>query len=307
MIHLVGPPVLAFLLTLVVPHAMAGTLPDRDTLPALARFATLVAALALLVAFFGRQLDAPLSTWVPWLGTVGLLVLVLVASRAMVGQRRITSIRRGLDDPKQLTSALAELEALRASLDEGSPSDVDRINVASLLIHAHRPVEAIEVLARSSRADRAGDGGPSSKEARGAEDAVVRALRDSIEASALVQLGRCDEARAVLGRIPRPTASAVERSIVLLEALLDALDGHPKRALERLDAIDAKKSRELWQYVGVVRAHALAASNREEDARALLEELRARTSPLVLQKIAAHRGPASRMAKKLLEGETAYR
>lgn len=140
--------------------------------------------------------------------------------------------------------------------------------------------------------------------------AHLRAVAAQYKTSAHLRLGDLDAARAALASAPRPGPTPdFEDGLSALGALLDVLGGdatagaRAEAALGRSPA-PTGAAQLTWQ---IVRAHAVAAEHAEDEARAVLKEVRAEHGDEPLGRVVAHRGPASPIAASLLAAEGPYR
>lgn len=118
-----------------------------------------------------------------------------------------------------------------------------------------------------------------------------------------------DGARRAIARVRRPAEPAsFERALQALETLLEALEGDAREALMRaekgLAVRDPDAVRISWQMAEV---HALAATGAQANAQDRLRSMRVEHGPLVLGRVAAHRGPASALATALMASDVPYR
>jgi hypothetical protein len=111
---------------------------------------------------------------------------------------------------------------------------------------------------------------------------------------------------ALLRRAAEP--ASYERALQALETLLEALEGDAREALMRaekgLAVRDPDAVRISWQMAEV---HALAATGAQANAQDRLRSMRVEHGPLVLGRVAAHRGPASALATALMASDVPYR
>jgi hypothetical protein len=126
-------------------------------------------------------------------------------------------------------------------------------------------------------------------------------LRNQALATCELQFDEIDAAERAIARIARPADESIEVWLVALEALLLALRGDPERALARLGAHQADDNPSLRASHRLVRAHILAGRKDEAAAIAELEMLRQEAGQRGLERVIRPRGPASPLAKRLLQ------
>ncbi len=127
-----------------------------------------------------------------------------------------------------------------------------------------------------------------------------RALVAQALSTCRVRLGDLEGARQALDGLDRPAADpSVEAWIRTLEALLDALGDTPEQALSATEAPSEDADPSFAASCHLVRAHALAALGREEEARAELQGLLERLGEGGLDQALTPEGPASGLARTM--------
>jgi len=125
-------------------------------------------------------------------------------------------------------------------------------------------------------------------------------LRNQALATCELQFGDVDAAERAIGRIRRPTDSAVEVWLVAIEALLMAVRGQPEAALARLKRQNTDDNRSLRASHRLVHAHILAGTGQTQAALAELQSLQREAGREGLRRVLLPRGPASSLAEQLL-------
>jgi hypothetical protein len=238
-------------------------------------------------------------------GAVGMAALVLgvpvvTTVRRMARDREIQRLCDALDgqDGQEALRKLEErLSQLRRELHRRRDGHAAWarwvLHVSRHAASGGRPVDALR-LVLALDPDRLG---------------ALRATHAQYVASFHITLGDPRAARAALATAPRPAEPpSIEKALVAVEALLEALDGDAAAVLRRThDALSNRDDavvRVLWQ---TAHAHALAATGDTSEARALLASMRAEHGDTTLRRIVGHTGPASPIALALLAEERAYR
>jgi tetratricopeptide (TPR) repeat protein len=116
-----------------------------------------------------------------------------------------------------------------------------------------------------------------------------------------LQFDDVDAAHEAIAQIRRPTESDIEVWLIAMEALLMAVRGQPAAALTHLGRQDAEDNPSLRASHRLVHAHVLAAQGNSDKALEELESLREEAGRAGLERAMLPRGPASPLAKQLLE------
>lgn len=123
-----------------------------------------------------------------------------------------------------------------------------------------------------------------------------------------LRCGNAAAARRAISDSAPTTYEPIQRARASIEALLDAIESDPEalsRARKGLVEEDEPRTRRVWR---MAEAHALASNVETLDAaRVALQSLRHDEGDLVLAGIAAHKGPASALAAKVLAADSPYR
>jgi hypothetical protein len=132
-------------------------------------------------------------------------------------------------------------------------------------------------------------------------DSRLRVLVAQALSTCQVRLGDLEGARETANAVSRPVSDeSVERWLRTLEALLDAVGGAPDEALNATEEpVDEADDPSYAASRHLVRAHALAALGREDEARVELEALRKGMGDRGLAQALAPEGPASPLARAM--------
>lgn len=279
---------LAYFGALRVAGAGAMDLQRRGTLAWAALFPTLVLAVELFVT-----LIVPVSPW--WHGALGGLLLAaltfaLAARLWLLPLKPIFALRAALASPNARQAAAQSLA--RSFEQERRP-----LTALGRRRRAHRALAALAVLSEArcfAEARRVLD----TLEVE-TLDAARRAALQAARATVLIYLGERNGAWSALkDAATHATAPQLLAVIGLSDALLSALDGHGREALERLESIELSGDPRLRRAHLIATSHALAATGDLAAARARLLELR-ELSPDGLGRVAELAGPASDLAAEL--------
>jgi len=267
----------------------AGT-PDlrrRGTAAWAALFPTLVLVVEALCALL--RID-----W--WVGTsAGLLVAALTFALAaklwFLPLRPVFALRAALSDPDRARVA-ADALARQFETTRAAPLSIARRR------RANRALAAVAVLSEA-RCWREAERVLDSLEME-TLDPLRRAALQASRATVSIYLRKWNAAWSALKDAGAHTKDpALLRVVALNDALLSALDGHGKEALERLaemPALEDPRHRRAWL---IAKSHALAGTDKPEDARACLREL-SELSKDSLARVVELGGPASALADELL-------
>jgi hypothetical protein len=126
-------------------------------------------------------------------------------------------------------------------------------------------------------------------------------LRNQALATCELQFDEVEAAQQAIERIRRPTEESIEVWLVAMEALLLAVRGESESALAQIGAQDTVDNPSLRASHRLVHAHIFAARGDEDAARAELEGLLDEAGAAGLERVLRPRGPASDLAKQVLE------
>lgn len=223
-------------------------------------------------------------------GAVGGLLLVLSSARRMRHVRGVSVLCQRLGEEDAQSKALSALGRL---LDRVKKSDTDR-HIALVLMATGALTQASlweEARARLSSID---------------EERLTPAqsiLRDQALATCQLQFDEIDAAEEAIDRIPRPAEPSIEVWLVAMEALLLAVQGDPEAAEAKLRAQDASDNPSLEASHRLVRAHVLAGQGQPGAALEELKALRQAAGHEALERVLHPDGPASALARQLIEDE----
>lgn len=136
---------------------------------------------------------------------------------------------------------------------------------------------------------------------RGALSESQTVLRNQALATCELQFDDVDAAQEAIDQIRRPTEGDIEVWLVAMEALLMAVRGRSEEALSHLGRQDTEDNPSLRASHRLVHAHVLAAQGKTAAALEELESLHGEAGRAGLERVMLPCGPASPLAKKLLE------
>ena len=140
--------------------------------------------------------------------------------------------------------------------------------------------------------------------AEDALDAPQAVLRDQALATCHLQFDDPKAAQEAIERIPRPAEPSIEVWLVAMEALLLAVGGRFAEAEATLREQDAADNPSLEASHRLVRAHIWAGQGRKQDALRELDGLRLAAGRAGLERVLRPHGPASILARELLDEDT---
>jgi hypothetical protein len=226
------------------------------------------------------------------MGALGGFILLLSSARLMRHLRGLSVLCQRLGEEDAQASALRALGRL---LDRAKKSDTDR-HIALVLMATGPLTHASlweEARARLSSID----------EQR--LTAAQSVLRNQALATCQLQFDELDAAQNAIGGIPRPADPSIEVWLVAMEALLLAVRGESEAAESKLHGQDTADNPSLDASHRLVRAHILAGRSQREAALTELKTLREAAGPAGLERALRPDGPASPLARELIDAEEA--
>ncbi len=226
-------------------------------------------------------------------GGIGALVgfvLLLSSARRMRHVRGLSVLcqRLGEEDAQP-----AALRALGRLLDRVKRSDTDRHIGLVLLATGPLTQASLWEVARAKL---------SSIEEQSLTPAQS-ILRNQALATCQLQFGELDAARDTIGHIPRPAEPSIEVWLIAMEALLLAVRGELEAAETKLRGQDTSDNPALEASHRLVRAHILAGHDQREAAITELKALRQAAGRAGLERALHPEGPASELARELIDAE----
>ncbi len=226
-------------------------------------------------------------------GGIGALVgfvLLLSSARRMRHVRGLSVLcqRLGEEDAQP-----AALRALGRLLDRVKRSDTDRHIGLVLLATGPLTQASLWEVARAKL---------SSIEEQSLTPAQS-ILRNQALATCQLQFGELDAARDTIGNIPRPAEPSIEVWLIAMEALLLAVRGELEAAETKLRGQDTSDNPALEASHRLVRAHILAGHDQREAAITELKALRQAAGRAGLERALHPEGPASELARELIDAE----
>ncbi len=225
------------------------------------------------------------------IGALGGFVLLLSSARRMRHVRGLSVLCQRLAEEDARPSALRALGRL---LDGVRKSDTDR--------HAALVLMATGPLTQASLWEEARAGLLSIDEQRLAPAQSV--LRNQALATCQLQFDELDAAWDAIGNIPRPAEPTIEVWLVAMEALLLAVRGESEGAQAKLRGQDTSDNPSLEASHRLVRAHILAGRGQRDAALDELKALREAAGHAGLERVLHPDGPASVLARALIDAET---
>ena len=224
------------------------------------------------------------------IGALGGFVLLLSSARRMRHMRGLSVLCQRLAEDDAQPSALRALGRL---LDRVKRSDADR-HIALVLM-------ATGPLTQASLWEEARAGLSSIDEQSLTPAQSV--LRNQALATCQLQFDELDAARDAIGNIPRPAEPSIEVWLVAMEALLLAVRGESEAAQAKLRGQDTSDNPSLEASHRLVRAHILADQDQRDAALGELKALRQAAGSAGLERALRPNGPASGLARELIDAE----
>jgi hypothetical protein len=222
------------------------------------------------------------------LGGAVALLLVLNSARRMREVRGLSVLCQRLKEDDARSMAAPALSRL---LDAARPKD-ERRYVAMVLM-------AVGPLTQAGMWTEARDRLRSLDSSALSESQSV--LCNQALATCELQFDEVDAAQDAIDQIRRPAEGDIEVWLVAMEALLMAVRGRTDEALTHLGGQDADDNPSLRASHRLVHAHALAAQGKTAAALDELQTLRREAGRAGLERVMLPHGPASPLAKQLLE------
>ncbi len=222
------------------------------------------------------------------LGGAVALILLLNSARRMRYVRGLSVLCQRLREDDARSIAAPALDRL---LDAARRKDERRY--AALVLMAAGPLTQAGMWTEARDRLRSLDPGALS------ESQTV--LRNQALATCELQFDDVDAAQQAIDRIRRPAEGDIEVWLVAMEALLMAVRGQSHEALAHLGRQDTQENPSLRASHRLVRAHILAEQGKTAAALEELESLRGEAGRAGLERVMLPRGPASPLAKQLLE------
>ncbi len=246
------------------------------------------------VAFFALRAAPIPSEDVPWMAAAtGALIglgLLLSSARRMREVRGLSVLCQRVQEDDARDTARAALGRLLDRIRRGSPE-----RYAAMVLMATGPLTHAglwsEARARLQSLD---------------DDALPEpqsVLRNQALATCELQFDDVEAAQRAIDRIRRPTEESIEVWLVAMEALVLALRGESESALAHLGGQDTADNPSLRASHRLVHAHIYAARGDEDAARAELERLFEEAGEAGLQRVLRPSGPASVLARRMLDAE----
>jgi len=220
-------------------------------------------------------------------GTVGVLLLWTSAWRLRDVRGLSVLCQRLQEEDARPTAAIA----LDRLLDRMRRKDAHRY--VSLVLMATGPLTQADMWSEARERLRSLDDGALTE--------PQSVLRNQALATCDLQFDDVDAAERAIDRIERPAESSIEVWLVAMEALLMAVRGRSEEALAHMGGQDVEDNPSLRASHRLVHAHILAGRG---DTEAALEELRSlqrEAGRAGLQRATLPSGPASPLAKQLLD------
>jgi hypothetical protein len=250
--------------------------------------ATFIGVLALFALRIAPLDQADIHRIAGPLGGAVALILLLNSARRMRDVRGLSVLCQRLREDDARSIAARALDRL---LDAARRRDERRY--AALVLMATGPLTQAGMWVEARDRLRSLDPGALS------ESQTV--LRNQALATCELQFDDVDAAQQAMDQIRRPAQGDIEVWLVAMEALLMAVRGQSDQALAHLERQDTGENPSLRASHRLVRAHILAEQGKTAAAFEELESLRGEAGRAGLERVMLPRGPASPLAKQLLE------
>jgi hypothetical protein len=243
-------------------------------------------------AFFALRASPIPSEDVSWMAAAtGALIgfgLLLSSARRMREVRGLSVLCQRLQEEDARQTASAALGRLLDRIRRGSPQ-----RYAAMVLMATGPLTQAGLWSEARGRLQSLD-----------DDTLPEpqsVLRNQALATCELQFDEVEAAQQAIERIRRPTEESIEVWLVAMEALLLAVRGESESALAHIGAQDTVDNPSLRASHRLVHAHIFAARGDEDAARAELEGLLDEAGAAGLERVLRPRGPASDLAKQVLE------
>jgi len=250
--------------------------------------ATFVGVVALFTLRATSMDQADINRLVGPLGGTVALLLVVNSARRMREVRGLSVLCQRLkeDDARSIAAP-----ALSRLLDAARLKDERRY--VALVLMAIGPLTQAGMWTEARNRLRSLDPGALSES--------QSVLCNQALATCALQFDDVDAAEKAIDQIRRPAEGDIEVWLVAMEALLMAVRGQSDEALTHLGGQDTEDNPSLRASHRLVHAHVLAAQGETDAALGELQTLRREAGRAGLERVMLPRGPASTLAKQLLE------